>query len=79
MKKVVLILIKGYQKTISFFPMRRFFTPCRFFPSCSVYCAQAIEKYGILKGGRYCLGRLFRCHPFSLGGWDPLEGKEREK
>jgi putative membrane protein insertion efficiency factor len=45
---------------------------CRLYPSCSVYAAQAIEKYGALKG--ICLGmqRLCRCHPWNPGGYDPV-------
>ena len=43
---------------------------CRFTPSCSAYCIQAIQKYGFLSGGARSLWRICRCHPWSLGGED---------
>jgi uncharacterized protein len=57
---------------------RRFLSPllppsCRFTPSCSLYTLQAIEKYGLLKGGLMGARRLLRCHPFSEGGFDPVK------
>lgn len=61
-------LVKGYQYLIS--PL---FPPCcRFFPTCSVYTIQAIEKYGVIKGGFLGIRRILRCHPFSRGGYDPV-------
>lgn len=45
---------------------------CRFTPSCSEYAFHALEKHGILKGGRLAAGRLSRCRPFSPGGYDPV-------
>jgi putative membrane protein insertion efficiency factor len=45
---------------------------CRFAPSCSVYAGQAIARYGIARGGWMAVRRLFRCHPFHPGGWDPV-------
>ena len=57
---------------------RRFVSPmlppsCRFTPSCSLYTLQAVEKYGLLKGSLMGARRLLRCHPFSEGGYDPVE------
>ncbi|WP_457575192.1 membrane protein insertion efficiency factor YidD [Desulfomarina sp.] len=61
-------LVKGYQYLLS--PL---FPPCcRFFPTCSVYTIQAIEKYGVIKGGLLGIWRILRCHPFSRGGHDPV-------
>ncbi len=45
---------------------------CRFYPSCSVYGAQAVRKHGVLRGLLLCLRRLSRCHPGNLGGYDPV-------
>ena len=46
---------------------------CQFVPTCSDYAGQAIEKYGVIKGARKALGRLFRCHPLHSGGVDLLD------
>jgi uncharacterized protein len=68
MKRVFLVLIRFYQKWISrFLP-----SSCRFYPSCSEYTFQAIEKYGVLKGGWMGVRRIGRCHPFHPGGFDPV-------
>ncbi len=45
---------------------------CRYTPTCSEYAAQAIEKYGALKGGFMALKRILRCNPFHKGGYDPV-------
>ncbi|MCX6817029.1 MAG: membrane protein insertion efficiency factor YidD [Candidatus Beckwithbacteria bacterium] len=45
---------------------------CRFIPTCSQYSYEAIAKYGILKGGFLSLKRIIKCHPWSKGGYDPL-------
>jgi len=73
----VLKIIKIYQKTLSFdHGLPRLFFPhgyCRFTPTCSEYGYSAIEKYGLIKGGFKTLNRVFRCNPFSQGGYDPLK------
>ncbi|MEJ2052620.1 MAG: membrane protein insertion efficiency factor YidD [Calditrichaceae bacterium] len=69
MKRIFLILIKIYQKLIS--PL---FPPsCRFYPTCSDYSYQSIEKHGILKGGWYSFKRIIKCHPYHPGGFDPVK------
>jgi putative membrane protein insertion efficiency factor len=68
MKAAAMWLIRLYQKTIS----RALPPSCRFVPSCSEYTYQAIEKYGILKGGWLGLKRISRCHPLNPGGYDPV-------
>jgi len=67
-KAAALSLIRFYQRRIS--PARP--PACRFFPSCSQYGYEAIEKHGLLKGGLLTLWRLARCHPFHPGGYDPV-------
>ena len=61
-------MIRFYQHWIS--P----YTPpsCRFYPSCSEYASQAVERYGLAQGGWLALRRLLRCHPFHPGGYDPV-------
>ena len=69
MKKLMLRLIRFYQKHVSpAFPRR-----CRYEPTCSEYAAQAIGKYGALKGGALAARRLCHCHPFSKRDYyDPV-------
>ena len=69
MKKLLLVLIRFYQRSVSpYFPAR-----CRFRPTCSAYALEAIEKYGAVKGGYLALRRFARCHPFYRGDvYDPV-------
>jgi putative membrane protein insertion efficiency factor len=46
---------------------------CRFYPTCSQYAIDAIKKYGCLKGGYLAIKRIFKCHPFHPGGYDPVK------
>ena len=69
MKKILINLIGKYQKYIS--PILG--NNCKYYPSCSEYTKQAIEKYGAVKGSFYGIKRIFRCNPFSKGGYDPLK------
>ncbi len=68
MTRIVLLLIRGYQRFIS--P----YTPpaCRFYPSCSTYAVDAIGRHGPWKGGYLAVRRLLRCHPLHPGGYDPV-------
>lgn len=68
MKYIAIALIRVYQKVIS--PMLG--NNCRFYPTCSEYSAQAITKYGELKGGWLALKRISKCHPFHDGGIDEV-------
>ncbi len=69
MKKVFLIMIRFYRKYIS--PLKR--PCCIYYPTCSQYAIDAIQKYGALKGGFMSIKRILRCHPFHEGGYDPVE------
>lgn len=71
MKKVCIWLLKGYQKNVSPFLGAKG-VHCKFYPSCSEYMVQAIQKYGCIKGIWLGIKRLLRCHPFAKGGYDPL-------
>ncbi|MDX1807031.1 MAG: membrane protein insertion efficiency factor YidD [Paenisporosarcina sp.] len=75
MKYVVISFIKLYQKIIS--PL----TPpsCRFYPTCSHYGVEAVEKHGALKGTYLAVKRILRCHPFNEGGYDPVPEEWNER
>lgn len=68
MKKFIILLVRTYQNFIS--PM--FLPTCRYYPTCSTYFIQAVEKYGAIKGSFIGMKRILRCHPFHEGGYDPL-------
>lgn len=68
MKTLLLVLIRGYQLTLSPYIGQH----CRFTPSCSRYAAEAIEVHGPGKGTWLAIKRLGRCHPFCAGGIDPV-------
>ncbi len=73
---LVLKMISVYQKTLS--PDHGLLKPlhpygyCKFTPTCSEYSYQAVEKHGLIKGVWLGTRRLFRCHPWSKGGHDPV-------
>ena len=72
MKKILIKLINWYQKHISLW-LESKNIKCKYYPTCSEYTKQAIEKYGAFKGGLKGLWRILRCNPFSKGGYDPLK------
>jgi len=67
-KSIALALIKFYQ--VCFSPA--FPSACRFYPSCSAYAYEAVERWGVWRGVRLALGRLVRCRPFGSHGIDPV-------
>ncbi len=69
MRLLLLGLIRLYRLTVS-----RLLPPgtCRFYPSCSEYCYEAIARHGTWRGGGLAVRRLTRCHPFHPGGLDPV-------
>ena len=67
--KCCLLLIKVYRYGIS-----PFFPPCcRYIPTCSEYAAEAVARYGAVRGIRLAVWRILRCHPFVDGGYDPVK------
>jgi len=74
MKRPLIWLIRFYQIAIS--PYKR--PCCKYYPTCSSYALQAVERFGAFKGFWLALFRILRCNPFSRGGYDPVPEK-REK
>jgi len=68
MSHLLIWLIKGYQLILSPF----FGQQCRFYPTCSQYAVEAIQRHGALRGSYYMVHRLCRCHPWCEGGHDPV-------
>ncbi|WP_396133958.1 membrane protein insertion efficiency factor YidD [Bacillus sp. SLBN-46] len=73
MKKVFISFIRFYQIVIS--PIKP--PTCRFYPTCSHYGLEAIQRFGAFKGGWLTLKRILKCHPFHPGGLDPVPDKEK--
>jgi putative membrane protein insertion efficiency factor len=67
-QKLVITIIKSYQRFVS--PLLG--SNCRFTPSCSTYAIDAINRFGIIKGGWLASKRILRCHPLNEGGEDPV-------
>jgi len=70
MEKLLRVLIRFYQKFIS--PLKGK-PACRFYPTCSNYALDALERYGTVKGLYLTIRRLLKCHPFHPGGYDPVK------
>jgi putative membrane protein insertion efficiency factor len=67
-QRLLALLIRGYQRLLS--PLLP--PSCRFYPSCSQYALEAVNRHGVLKGSWLAARRLARCHPFNAGGFDPV-------
>ena len=65
---LLILLVRLYQVTLSTLLGGQ----CRFQPTCSRYCIEAVQRHGALHGGWLALRRILRCHPFSIGGYDPV-------
>jgi putative membrane protein insertion efficiency factor len=64
----LVLLVRAYQRTVSpLFP-----ATCRYIPSCSEYAAQALARHGLVRGVFYASLRVLRCHPWAVGGEDPV-------
>jgi len=72
LKKLLLGSIKLYQRAVS----PNLPNSCRFYPTCSEYSKQAIQRYGPIKGLYLGIRRILRCHPLNPGGYDPVPGME---
>ena len=68
MKTLLKALVRFYRKFIS--PLKP--PTCRFYPTCSAYALEALEKHGALKGSYLAVRRIVKCHPFHPGGIDPV-------
>lgn len=69
MSRLMVLFIKGYQRFIS--PLKA--PTCRFYPSCSQYAIESYLRYGFIKGSLMAIIRIFKCHPFHPGGYDPVK------
>jgi putative membrane protein insertion efficiency factor len=74
-QKVAITLIKGYQRFLS--PVLG--SNCRFYPTCSCYAIEAIDRFGVIKGGWLASKRIVKCHPLNDGGEDPVPPKDNDK
>ena len=68
MRNPVILMIRGYQLWVS--PLLP--AACRYYPTCSAYAIEALEKHGPVTGSWLALRRVARCHPFRAGGYDPV-------
>jgi putative membrane protein insertion efficiency factor len=72
MKRLLLLLLRGYQLAVSPFLGQN----CRFYPSCSNYAAEAVRVHGAARGSVLAARRLCKCHPWHPGGFDPVPPKQ---
>ena len=75
MKYVLIGLLKVYRAVIS--PL--YGNVCKFHPTCSAYALDAVQMHGAVKGTWLTMKRLVRCHPWSLGGYDPVPATDAQK
>jgi uncharacterized protein len=68
-RKIIIFFIRIYKRFIS--PILP--NSCRFYPTCSQYAMDAVQKYGALKGAAMAAYRILRCNPFNRGGYDPVK------
>lgn len=74
-RELFLLPVKGYRRFLS--PM---FPPvCRFTPTCSAYCLEAVRRHGVLRGTALTVWRILRCNPFCKGGYDPVPEKKTKR
>ena len=68
MRRLALATLRAYQRHVS--PLLP--PACRYTPTCSEYAIEAVERYGVLRGGLLAARRVVSCHPFARGGYDPV-------
>jgi putative membrane protein insertion efficiency factor len=68
MRTILILLVRGYQVSLS--PLLP--AACRYYPSCSAYAIQALERHGAIRGSWLAMRRIARCNPFRPGGFDPV-------
>jgi len=68
MKTIALAILRFYKRWVS----PSLLPSCRYVPSCSEYATEAIDRFGVLRGGAMAAWRLLRCHPLVKGGYDPV-------
>ena len=67
-RSLFIAMVRGYQLFLS--PLLP--ASCRYYPSCSAYAIEALEKHGAFRGSVLAIRRIARCHPFRPGGFDPV-------
>lgn len=72
MSRVLIGAIRAYQRFLSPVLVAMFGAQCRFYPSCSQYAVEAIERHGVFRGCGLAAWRILRCQPFCAGGHDPV-------
>jgi uncharacterized protein len=75
MKRVLIVCIRFYQTALS--PYKR--PCCKYYPTCSNYAVEAIERFGAFEGFWLALFRILRCNPFSRGGYDPVPERRKKR
>lgn len=74
MKYLLIAFVKAWRLLVS--PL--YGNVCKFYPSCSEYGLEALQRHGALRGSWLIVRRIARCHPWSLGGVDPVPGSDLE-
>ncbi len=72
MSKLLVLLVRTYQRVLSPAVVAVMGPQCRFSPSCSQYAVEAFQRYGAFRGSWLAFRRIVRCHPYNPGGYDPV-------
>lgn len=74
LRRAPIFLIRCYQSLLRPFLLGS----CKFYPTCSEYAVEAISRYGLIRGGLMSIRRIARCHPFGMGGFDPVASSKKQ-